>query len=363
MINVCFLLGNAKGDGGIARVVSIISNELAQFEDLKITIISYSASRIETDYEYNDKIKLVNLFNHDVSMFQAMLKYGAIKKIKKILKKENINILFACGDIFFPLAVLGTYGTTSKCICWEHSDPRGKKDHKFQKQCRKIAVRMADKILVLTKAAEAIYIHDYRASKEKVVQIYNPVSNAAYSFSPYNVESKKIISVGRLSYQKNFQLLINLANIILPKHVDWTWDIYGEGDDRKILEHLIEKNNLVGRVNLKGQVDNLYSVYNQYAFQVMTSRYEGFPMSLLEGAANNLPLVSFDIPTGPSEIIVDGKNGFLVKNGENNTMCMRIEQLIKDSDLRCSMSQEAGKLVHQFKLEYIIQQWRTICKQ
>lgn len=362
MKNVCFLLGNAKGDGGIARVVSIITNELAQYEDLKITIVSYSLSRIENDYEYNKRITLLKLFDHDTPMVKGILKEHAIALMKEIIQKEQIDIVFACGDLYFPLAIMSCRGSKAKCFCWEHSDPRGTTDHKFQKICRELAVLMADKILVLTKAAEKIYVSDYKAKQDRIIQIYNPVSNEAYSSKIYDINSKKIISVGRLSYQKNFQLLISIAREVFQDRNDWVWDIYGEGEDRSNLEQLIAEYHLEGRVNLKGQVDNLYSVYNQYSFQVMTSRYEGFPMSLLEGAANNLPLISFDIPTGPSEIIVDGLNGYLIKNENIEEMTNKIKLMMNNSLLRNDMSKQAGEMVRQFSLEHIIQRWRLICK-
>ena len=215
-------------------------------------------------------------------------------------------------------------------------------------------------MVVLTKSAERYYKQHFPVSKNKITQIYNPIAEGAAKSEQYNGKSKKIISVGRLSYPKNFDRLISIAARILPLYPDWSWDIYGDGELKDSLQVLIDENKLSAQLTLKGQVSDLYNHYGDYAFMVMTSRYEGFPMSLIEGAANRLPLVSFDIPTGPNEIILDGSNGYLIDPNSDDDMVERIRYLIEDPTLRSTMSEKVHRLTDSFALGRILKQWKTL---
>lgn len=358
-MKIGFLLGNLQGNGGIARVVSIITNELCKEHD--VHILSFCPALERAGYEYDQRIICTRLFDDRISMASAILHQHAVYKVKSYIAKNNIDVLIACGELYFPLAIISAFHTKTKCCCWEHSDPAGTNDHKFQMFSRKFAVKFADQIIVLTKAAQMFYEGTLHCNKKKIVQIYNPVGKTVAQSKHYNSDSKKILSVGRLTYQKNFQLLVQIAAEILPKYEDWTWEICGEGEQRTELEQLIRDNKLEDKLILRGQVRDLYTKYQEYSFMVMTSRYEGFPMSLIEAEANRLPLISFDIPTGPGEIIVDGKNGFLIPNNDTSRMTKNIMVLMDNAMIRSSMAEAAYNLSLQFDLEQIIQKWRAIC--
>lgn len=361
MPKVCFILGGFQNNGGTGRAVSVIANSLAELYDYQITTVSYTDNHIPDLYDISKKIEQKYLFDAPVSMAKAILKYGAIKKLSGIIMANNIDIIVACGAIFYPIAILAAKKCKIKCFCWEHTNPATVSDYRFQHFARKMAVKKADKYIVLTKSAEEYCINTLGVKRDKLEQIYNPVPSLAAQSNCYDISSKKIISVGRLSYPKNFGLLIDVAEKVLEKHPDWTWDIYGSGEEYESLLAKIHEKNLDGKVNLMGQVSNIYSRYCQYAFQVMTSRYEGFPMSLIEGAANRLPLISFDIETGPNEIITEGVNGYLVESENIEAMADRVERLIEDPDLRLKMSEASFRLNERFKIEEITKRWCNIC--
>lgn len=359
MKKIVFLLGGFQSNGGIGRVTSIVANALCERENMSVHTISYCQTNKPLLYNLSKKIHQHTLFSTSTSMVKAMLLKNAIGKVRKILLEENIDVLVAAGALFYPLAIQAVRGTNCKCYCWEHTDPGTTSDHKFQGWCRRYAVPRTDKMVVLTRSAEDYYREVLRISPDKLFQIYNPISNTNTDV-PYDAYSKRIIAVGRLAYQKNFERLVCLAERILPKHPDWSVDIFGKGEEHQALTEQISAAGLTGRINLMGQVSNLYDRYPSYAFQWMTSRYEGFPMSLLEGATHRLPLISFDIPTGPNEIIVDGKNGFLVDKDDDERMIACVNQLIENVDLRKTMSENAYRMVQKFSLDDIIEQWCEI---
>ncbi|NMP37320.1 MAG: glycosyltransferase family 4 protein [Clostridiales bacterium] len=355
------MLGGFQGSGGIGRVTSVLANSIAEKEGFNVTAVAYCQSDKPMIYRLSEKINSEYLYTSVMPMAKALVKHHAVSKLTEILKRRNIDIVIACGALYYPLGIAAAKKAKAKCFCWEHINPATTTDYRFQNLCRKLAVKKADKIIVLTKSAQQYYSKHFSVEEQRLAQIYNPVSQDASVSGKYDEKSRKIISVGRLSYQKNFELLIDVAAKVLPKHPDWSWDIYGGGEGADSLREKIKVCGLTDRVNLKGMVYDLYERYGSYSFQVMTSRYEGFPMSLIEGASNRLPLVSFDIETGPDEIINNGENGFLVESQNTQAMIQKIEELIEAPELRIRMSENAFDSVKRFDLAEITERWCEIC--
>ncbi|WP_027066490.1 glycosyltransferase [Maribacter sp. Hel_I_7] len=355
-LKVGFLLSIITERGGIGRVTSIISKELNLNPNFDIHIISY-AKKKQNSYDWNNNLPYHYLLEDQIPMKKGI--FTASKKLRKIIADNEIDILISCGAIVGPLGVLATLFKNTKLIYWSHSSFKGTSNKQFRMFNEHFTAYFADCLISLTKTDEFNYKNETKA--KNVVQIYNPIDKSLqHNNITYNTESKKIISVGRLTAQKNFETLIDVADIVLNKHHDFTWDIYGSGEEEEMLKKKIEEKKLIGRVNLMGQSSNLYNLYNDYAMMVMTSRYEGFPMSLIEGLACKLPLVSFDIPTGPNEIINDGLNGFLIVPFDINAMASSIETLVKNKDIRITFSKNNPKFIQEFNLSNIIQKWTSL---
>src|SRR5690606_33587813 len=131
---------------------------------------------------------------------------------------------------------------------------------------------------------------------------------------------------------------------------EYTWHIYGKGSLETVIKENIDKLGLSGRVILEGNVTDLYEKYSSYSLMVMTSSYEGFPMSLLEGMVNKLPLVSFDIQTGPNEIIHNNQNGFLIEPFNIDDAANKINLLIENSTKRIAFSNANVHYVEEFRI-------------
>lgn len=354
-MNICFLLGNLTTNGGIGRVASMLANHLSAQPDVRCRILSYSRTNKPLLYPVEPQITLDDLLPERVTMTQCMLQ-GGVRKLRRYLEENAVDVLIACGALFFPIASMAARGTDTRCVCWEHTAPEMNHDHRGQALARGFGIKHSDLNVVLTKRAQTVYREKFGC--EHTVQIYNPIDPAVFTRGgSYDADAKRIISVGRLTYQKHFDLAVDVAARVLKNHPDWRWDIYGEGEDRAALERQIASLGLNGRVTLCGQVPDLYDRYRDYSFMVMTSRYEGFPMSLLEAMGNGLPLISFDVETGPNEIINDGENGFLVPAEDADTMAARIETLIQDSALRAEMRACALHDAQRFSIGQIVDQW------
>ena len=357
-MRICFFLGGFYQNGGIGRVSSVLANRLVEDPNIEIVTLGYFNPQKPNIYRISDEIQQKFFLDSYQSMAKLMLK-GGERKLKRFLQENDIDILIACGALFFPISARACKGIKTKCICWEHSDPEGNNDHRGQSFARKYGIKRSDLNIVLTKRALRVYKEKYRVGN--TIQIYNPIDpEVLNSAKTYNPESKKIISVGRLTYQKYFDAAIEVASKVLPSHPDWEWDIFGQGDELNHLMLLISEKGIEKQMHFRGQVSDLYERYSDYSLMVMTSRYEGFPMTLLEGMGNGLPLVSFDIPTGPDEIIDDGKNGYLIKAFEIKTMIERINDIVENQALREELSKGSIEKRSMFVEEGIVQEWKDI---
>lgn len=359
-MNVAFIHAGFSKSGGIERVVSIILNALSKDSEYNLFSIEYVKSE-KLSVKIDDAVKRFHLYESGISMTSALVKGGVINKTIRLLKENNIDVVIGCGALYFPVAVVAGKLANVKSICWEHTNPKINCDFKFQKQIRMFGLRYSDANVLITESAKKYYDS---IKKKKNILIYNPVDDDLFvEYTPYNIESKKIISVGRLCYAKNYDLLIKIAEKVLKKHDGWSWDIYGDGEEYEKLNRIISKTSVIGRLALKGNALNIYELYSNYSFLVMTSRYEGFPMVLLEGAAKSLPLVSFDVETGPNEIIIDSVNGYLIDKYNPDIMVERIDNLINNEEKRKKMSSNAYDTAKKFSLETICAAWKSLLRE
>lgn len=353
MINVCFVLEGFYKNGGIGRVTSIIANKLSERPNYSIHCLCRYDNGKSFLYSLNSNIKISYWLDENLNITKSILK-NKIKSIRAYLLENEIDIAIGCGSMFTTPLLLSSRGLKTKIIFWDHTSPYINSEVRFEKYIRVYNCKRSDVNVLLTKAGKSFY--DKKTIPGKNLVFNNPVDDKAVSELPYNVESKKIISVGRLSMQKNFACLVDVASRVLPKYPDWQWDIYGEGELKEVIEQKIDEYHLNQQLHLMGQVSDLYNRYNDYSFLVLTSAWEGFPMTLLEACANNLPMISFDIHTGPNEII-NGSNGYLVEFEDRDQMARRINELLDNAILRKSMSEESRKCKIKYSLTYILGKW------
>ncbi len=187
--------------------------------------------------------------------------------------------------------------------------------------------------------------------------ISNPLS--FYPDEAALLNNKQVIAVGRMTYQKGFDLLIESWQLVSRKHQDWILKIYG-GGDQDIYMSMIRKLGLSHSCFLENGTSSIAEKYNDSSIFVLSSRYEGFPLVLGETMAYGVPPVSFMCPCGPKDIIIDGENGLLVENGNVKLLAEGICLLIEDDVKRKEMGRNARRDVKKFDLENIAKQWKEL---
>ena len=171
--------------------------------------------------------------------------------------------------------------------------------------------------------------------------------------------NKSVAYVGRLSRQKDMGSLMAIWQIVRQRHLDWQLHVYGEkGDIEEALWRQLQKND--NGVIFHPPTADIMDVYQQHAMLLLTSRYEPFGMVLPEAMSCGLPVVAFDCPFGPGDIITDGVDGFLVRNRSITDFADRICQLIENRDLRIQMSKAAALSARRYSANEIMPRWMEL---
>ena len=185
----------------------------------------------------------------------------------------------------------------------------------------------------------------------------------ALPFSPQkraDVSAKHLIAVGRMEYQKNFPELLQIWSRVAPGFPEWQLHLYGSGWMLDGLKRQAKELGIASQVSFEGAVSDMETAYASSSVYLMTSHYEGLPMVLLEAQSVGLPAVSYMCPSGPRDIITDGKDGFLVGQYDQVAFAERLRTLMQDEELRRSMGQAAEVASHRYDLDVIMPQWLSL---
>jgi glycosyltransferase involved in cell wall biosynthesis len=224
--------------------------------------------------------------------------------------------------------------------------------------CRSMAraYRRLDLVTTLTEGDA----RDYRAMLQGRTRVVCVPNAAPEARQHTDGGAKVVVAAGRLTPQKGFDRLIPAFAGVAELHPDWRLRIFGAGRDRALLQGLIVANGLEGRVMLMGHTDRLAEELADAAIFVLSSRAEGFPMVVLEAMAVGLPVVSFDCPTGPADMITNGIDGLLVRDGDVAALSASIRQLIGDPQLRARMGTEARRTAARYDQRTICARWEEV---
>lgn len=337
-MNIHFIITSLQNHGGTERVVTTLANHIVK--KYNVTIISQDINGKKNAYYLDPAVKDIKFPKGNIRFLLSAKKYTQEHKPDYIVihtMSKLTPLLLLCG-------VKGKNIWSMEHISYEfHSI--------IFKILRGALYNRLDKILVFTEGQKQIYSKFNRS----INIVKNPCPLDITSL-PYNNDSKSIVTIGRLTSQKGYDLLIESWALIENKHPDWSLNIYGEGEDKKRLKGLIKKHCLK-KVYLKGHTSNVSQIYDSASFYVMSSRYEGLPMVLIEAQARGLPIVSFDCPTGPKEIVEDNITGLLVPSTNVNKLSEAIEKLISNVEMRQTMSNNAKETSKQFLTTEVVKTW------
>ena len=387
MKKICFLTDSIFTIGGVQRVTAVIAKELAK--DYVVTIVTFDKPE-----SYNPEIYDLGSSNITYRFFKYPIIKNWIKNIYRLysgiylkchfrskwasnlyarssfpaplrsalaneLKKGEYDVIIGVhAPLAARLATLRSDLPNTKLIGWIHNsfealfcntslyigaDRKRHYIYQFQK--------LDDVIVLCNHDAETYYNYD---SHFQPTVIYNPLTLVPGKISKGN--SHRFLAVGRFSHQhKGFDLLIEAFHLFAQQNSDWKLDIVGEGVEEELYKSLIQKYHLEDRVFIHPFTHNIQAYYSKAQVYVLSSRWEGFGLVLVEAMAHGLPVISSDLPTS-KEIM--GDYALYFKNGDATELAQRLEaatQLDWEKE-----SEEALRIANRFSINQIVEKWKQV---
>jgi len=345
---------HSMGSGGGERVLSILANKLV-LKGHSIRIVTLSNS-IEDAFELNQQIVRVKLKkrtfnNHTINNLFNLFKHYRSKK-----NRPDIAISFMVETSMLAIIICTLFGI--KSIASEHTNHVLKRKNNLRLFTRKYLYRLANKIIVLTEFDRAYYAKH----RSNVKVIPNP-STFSINEAPTQ-RSKTILAVGNLNkyHIKGFDNLIPIVAEVFKKHKDWTLQIVGAIDETSLsfLNKIVVEHQMEDRIVFSGFSNKVSDIMATSDVYIMTSRFEGLPMVLIEAMSQGMVCISYDCETGPSEIITHNYNGILVKDQDTLEMADGLDKLLSDGKLREELRANAPKSIEKFDPDLIVSEWEQV---
>ena len=355
-MKIAFIIPELTGKGGVEKVTQLLSDVLST-RGLDVTVISLFKNNEQCYFLLNDKVNTVFITeevydNNKISKFAKInLLIKGRKRLKSYLQQNKFDLLIS--QTALPAFFLLSLGYGKKTIVCEH--------YKYE-----LYSGLVTKIrnYVYSKLLKVITLTEADASKYKAKGIFVEAIPNMSSFPIQNntgSNSKRIISIGRLSYQKGYDLLIKAYKKVKVKHPDWKLDIYGEGELKQELNDLCKEIQLSDVINFKGATKDVQRELCNSELYVMSSRFEGFPMVLLEAMSCNVPIVSFSCPEGPSELLKNNA-GYLVPAQNIELLGDALNYMIENEEIRTEMVTNASEEIKKYTPDAIADKWFKLFK-
>ncbi len=403
---VCFLVPNLGNMGGSVRVAVQLANALSEDRDVSIvSCMHYDAPAFPVDSR--------------IRCFDASIGQGRIREmvaraktiLPPIIEQTGCKLVFGIGTYETLMAVKPCRSLGIPLVFCDHGALINQWDDKQMRMVRLLCALFSKKTVTLTQRSLEDYARLLHIPRKRLQCIPNAIPKqmrmvrllcALFSKKTvtltqrsledyarllhiprkrlqcipnaipaqitdvphaYDASAKKLLWAGRLDKEKGVDHLVAIAAKVLPRHPDWVWDVFGETvmtDGGFDVRAAIEEAGIGSQLVLRGRVDNMFELYDRYAICTLTSYREGLPLVLLEGMGCGLPLISFDVNTGPSDIIEDGVNGRLVSCYDVDEYADKLSAMMGDAALLQRMSDASLAAAGRFSEVEVVQAWRAL---
>lgn len=341
-MKIAFVIHSLHDKSGTQRVACHLANLFVEKLNYQVTILNRDTDFEQVAYTLHSSVQVISL-SGGYSQFYSQLQHYIQNNQPDFMVVHNM------GRLSLLCAMLNKQYT--KLVSLEHVAFESRPV--WVKFLSKVCYKKINTVICLTKNDKKNYQNWF----DDVQVIYNisPFSQV----TTIKQNDKKIISVGRLTYQKNFQTLLNAWKMIQTEVGDWVLEIYGDGEDFSDLKDIIDKNKLKN-VSLMGETNQIEKIYANAQLFVMSSRYEGLPMVLIEAQTFGLPIIAFDCPHGPAEVIDNHKNGILVENQNVEMLAQAMLEMMNNPQKRVQYSLQALEDSKKFQQTQILNDWKNI---
>jgi len=357
--------------GGIERVLVDKLNWLAEYGDCEICLLTASQGNHPIVFPVSPKVKIhdLSIMFHQVYRYSGWKRYCLMLRLHRLFRKRMVEMIRAfspdvivCTRLDWVYDVIKEKGRIP--LVYESHDSflaytfeNNSWSQRFRIICLHHTLKKAQMIITLTKG-DALEWKKLNSHVQVIPNVVHLNNSGSYS----TCSSKSVIFVGRYSYQKDIESLLQIWEIVHQRYPDWQLNIYGGyGDRQEILQSIIHRSGMNIVINQPTALIN--KEYLKNSILLMTSRYEPFGLVIPEAMSCGLPVIAFDCPYGPADIITDGLDGFLIQNRSINDYVDKLCLLIENEYLRKKMGQAGIYSSKRYDINCIMPIWKEMFKQ
>ena len=376
-MKIVYIINSLSYKGGAERIISEKMNYMATHWGYDVSIITcyQFPETMPNSYYLSDKVRQINLCINS----HIQYKYGYPKRLwyKRYYSHLLRFKLEEAVNSVNPDILIGLGYTTADVVCQlkckaakiiESHEARiytkrfylYEKNSIFQKFYYKLARsrylhtidRNADIVVTLTKGDAQNW---KKAKRVETIPNFSimPISKLS------DCKPKRVIAVGRLEWQKGYDRLIDIWKLVAKEHSDWQLDIFGEGSMEKELKNTIKESQLTN-ISIYPYTNNISIEYAASSICILTSRYEGFSLVILEAMRHGVPCITFDCPYGPKDLVNHEICGYVIENGNINQFADRLIYLMDHFDIRKQFSKAAIHKAQSYHVDTIMNQWKLL---
>jgi glycosyltransferase involved in cell wall biosynthesis len=354
------------GSGGAERVTATLSTEWAR-RGWDVTIVTISASEDVYPIAPSIRRRTLDLAGDSSGALAAIRQNVArIRALRRVILEERPDAVLGMMSTTAVLTILATRGLRVRVIVSERIHPPAMPLGREWELARRLVYPWADRVVALTDESRRWIESRAKGASVEVIPnaVVLPLPDSAPRVPPSSVlapQARVLLAVGRLDHQKGFDVLIEAFARVASRFPEWHVVIAGDGPDRSPLHALVRSAGLVGRVHLVGRAGNMGDWYRRADLFVLSSRFEGFPNTLVEAMAHGCPVVSFDCDTGPRDIVRPGVDGWLVTPvSDSEALAATLQAVMDDDGARASAAARASEVCQRYSLERIADQWEAV---
>lgn len=378
-MKIVYVIDSLASKGGAERILSDKMNYMAAHYGYEVYVVTcyQDFATMPNAYYLSDQVTQINLN----IPYYSQYKYGYPKRLwvkhqlyqrllhglTETIQRIDPDVLIGLG--YFNADLVSGIPCRAKKIVESHeariftmsdrglsrSLPSRLFMRYYKKRYFRRVERQADVVVTLTTGDAKEW---QRARRVEVIPNFTVMAVSRLS----DVMAKRVIAVGRLEWQKGFDRLIEAWQTVEQRHPDWSLTIFGSGTLEGDLQRLIMDRSLK-TVSIHPFTPTIADEYGQSAVFALSSRFEGFGLVLLEAMQAGLPCVTFDCPFGPSDVVKDGKNGFVVPDGDVERFAECLLRLIEDQELRQQFSAASVERARVFDVDTVMQQWKDLLEE
>ena len=374
-MKVVYVIHSLATKGGAERIISEKMNCLASLDGYDISVITcYQDPEVTPNcYNLSDGVRQIHLripFHRQYHYSYPMrfwIKWKNFRQTRVELQKAiddiNPDIIIGLGHSFADLVC------RIKCRAAIIIESHGVRRYLLSDSIRKTPIprifstifmsyylhtieKHADVVVTLTKGDALEW---RKARRVEVIPNFSTMPISQFS----DCESKRVIAVGRLEWQKGFDRLIKIWAIVSKEHPDWCLDIFGEGTLETDLRKAIQDAQL-NNISILPFTQKISMEYANSSILVQTSRFEGFSLALLEAVRHGLPCITFDYPYGPRDLIDNGENGYIIEDDNIKLFADRLCYLMEHHELRKQFAAAGVKKAQLYHTDVIMKQWQSL---